>query len=328
MKFFSTLERRSFRFKAQKRASGSALVAVFWLMSILSLAVFAAVRVVSFDVDAVASQTFGVRAKQVAEMGIAVGSHPKIEENREDVLNRSFPEFDESYSVTISSEGGRFNLNAVLLGWATFDQQPDKRMLRDLFTDKGLELDEADALIDALTDWVDGDDEEALNGAEGNYYLGQGFRDLPFNRPFYSLEEARMVRGMDRLEEVFPAWRNWFTVWSEGKLDIHEASAEMLSVAMEVSLEIVSIIPETIRGPDGIKDTEDDEELGIDEALGMVSVPSEIEDIVKARLTEKDNRRRVTSIGRASSAKRKITVVMESGNGQSAILDRVEEVVP
>jgi general secretion pathway protein K len=48
---------------------GSTLVAVFWLMSILSLAVFTAVRLLYYEVDLVTSQVHGSRARQVAEMG-------------------------------------------------------------------------------------------------------------------------------------------------------------------------------------------------------------------------------------------------------------------
>ena len=58
---------------------GSALVAVLWLIGILSMAAIAAIRVVAFDVDVVAAQVHGFRARQLAEAGIAVGINPAVQ---------------------------------------------------------------------------------------------------------------------------------------------------------------------------------------------------------------------------------------------------------
>ena len=58
---------------------GSALVAVFWIIAVLSLAVFAAVRLVYHDADVASSKIHGFEAWQAAERGIAVA------------VNRIFP---------------------------------------------------------------------------------------------------------------------------------------------------------------------------------------------------------------------------------------------
>jgi len=59
-------------------ARGSALIAVFWIMAVLSLAVFAAVRVVYHDADVASSQVNGFEALQAAERGIAVAVNPAV----------------------------------------------------------------------------------------------------------------------------------------------------------------------------------------------------------------------------------------------------------
>ncbi len=61
---------------------GSALVAVIWLIAILAMATVAALRVVSFDVDISTAQIHGFRARQLAEMGIALkdGKDPETGE--------------------------------------------------------------------------------------------------------------------------------------------------------------------------------------------------------------------------------------------------------
>ena len=59
-------------------SKGSALVAVFWIMAVLSLAVFAAVRVVYHDADASVSQIHGFDAMLAAERGVSVAVNPVI----------------------------------------------------------------------------------------------------------------------------------------------------------------------------------------------------------------------------------------------------------
>jgi general secretion pathway protein K len=56
---------------------------------------------------------------------------------------------------------------------------------------------EATAILEAIVDWQDPDKTESgLNGAEGGYYTGLQDPYLPADRPFASLEELAMVRGM------------------------------------------------------------------------------------------------------------------------------------
>src|SRR5690606_24744082 len=169
--------------------NGSALIAVLWLIAILALAAVAAIRVVSFDVEIATSQVHGFRARQLAEMGIAIGANPAVKKT--DPLLRQYSEEDgEGFEVRLISEGGRFKINAILL-------RGDELLLKGILIDRGLTVDEAQAQVDALIDWVDPNDEVQLNGAEKGWYLEQGRFNQPFNRPFYSLEEMRLVRGMD-----------------------------------------------------------------------------------------------------------------------------------
>ncbi len=52
---------------------GAALLAVIWLIAILAIATMTALRVISFDMELASAKIHGSRARQVAEMGIAVG---------------------------------------------------------------------------------------------------------------------------------------------------------------------------------------------------------------------------------------------------------------
>jgi general secretion pathway protein K len=300
---------------------GAALMAVLWLIAILAMACMTALRVISFDMELASSKIHGSRARQVAEMGIAVGSNPVVK--RSDPMLRQMNEgTGEGFEVRILSEGGRFNINAILL-------QDDKALLREIFSKWGLELEDAQAVADALGDWVDADDDVALNGAEKGEYEQAGRVNQPFNRPFYDISEARLVRGMDLVEAVRPDWREWFTVWSGGALDVNEASAEMIAAAAEIPVEQADIIPETVRGTDGQRDTEDDVPYqNAAAALDLLGIDINGRPDIARRFTANDATTRIESIGYAEGAKRKINVIVRNRTGKPALLERTEEIIP
>ncbi|BCX50042.1 general secretion pathway protein GspK [Haloferula helveola] len=294
---------------------------MIWLIALLSFITVATIRVVGFDLDVAAANIHGFRAKQLAEMGVAVGANPVVERG-DPILNQWSEENGEGFEVRLTSEGGKFNINQILL-------KEDKNLLKMMFADWGLDIDQAAEVADALGDWIDGDDEVALNGAEITYYEDIGRVNQPFNRPFYSLDEMRLVKGMDLVEAYQPDWRSWFTIWSSGGLDINEAPAEMIAVAAEVSYEEALIIPETVRGPDGERDTDDDTPFqNAQEALALIGVDGSLRGDISARFSVNETTTRIESIGSAPGAKRKITLVVRNRTGQPAILERTEEVIP
>jgi len=309
------------RFQKKQNASGSALIAVFWLMAILSLAVFAAVRVVYHDADVVSAQINGFEALQAAERGVAVAANPAIKP-MDPLLDWTSEDGVLSYKARIRSEAARFNINAILL-------RKDKSLLTGMFTSWGMEFDDAQVLVANLTDWVDGGDLAELNGAEIDWYEAQGRPNHPFNRPFYSLDEMELVKDMDLLEEVQPQWRKWFTVWSDGKLDINEAEPELIAAAAEVSIDEAQNLVERIMGPDLERDTDDDLRFqDLTSALTLLGVSEFQMPMVMPRFTVKDKTVRIISDGRAGTVKRRITLVLKNRTAQPVILERKEEVLP
>jgi hypothetical protein len=285
------------------------------------MATMVALRVISFDMEIATAKVHGSRALQFAEMGIAVGSNPVVK--RSDPILHLFDEAaGGGFDVKIISEGARFNINAIIL-------RGDKDLLRDMFIDWGLELDIAQAITDALTDWIDADDEEQLNGAEVEWYEEQGRLNQPFNRPFYHLDEVRLVRGMEMVEAVRPDWRNWFTIWSGGALDLNEASADLIAAAADVQVEMAQIIPETVRGPDGVRDTEDDAPFSdVNTALDLLGLNTSLSPLLAQRFTVNDATTRIESTGTADNAKRRITAIVRNRSGNPALLERFEEIIP
>lgn len=304
-----------------QKSRGAALMAVLWLIAILSMACMATLRVISFDMELASAKVHGSRARQVAEMGIAVGSNPVVKRS-DPILHYEDGGAGEGYDAKVISEGGRFNINAIIL-------QGDKALLKSMFMDWGLELDAAQGVADALADWVDSDDDEQLNGAEKTYYEREGRINQPFNRPFYDVNEVALVRGMDLVEAVRPDWREWFTIWSGGGLDLNEAPAELIAAAAEIPVEQAIIIPETVRGTDGERDTLDDVPFeNAADALDLLGIDAESRPDIAKRFTLNDATTRVESTGFAEGAKRKITVILRNRAGKPALLERTEEIIP
>ena len=93
------------------------------------------------------------------------------------------------------------------------------RLLQTL-GEASLPLEEAMALTDAVTDFVDRDAERRLNGAEEGDYRYADYPYLPANRAMASVSELRAVRGMT--EPVYQSLASLVTVWPEarGRLNI------------------------------------------------------------------------------------------------------------
>lgn len=307
---------------------GSSLVAVFWMMSILGLAVFTAVRLLYYEVDLVTAQVHGTKARHLAEMGIAVAANPVVERGDLQLLNYVHPDGDSGYSVEMKSEGARFNINALLMkGGPTGDA--DKELLIDMFERWGIEIDVADEIVDCLVDWVDEDSNEEFNGAEFSVYEDMGYLNRPYNRPFYSLDEMRLVRGMDVVESIYPDWRDWFTVWSSGGLDINEAPAEMVALATQSDIVEVDALLSQIPGFDQIRGNEDDQAFSnASQFLDLLGVNSVQRVLVEPRLTANDPTTRIESTGWSGDVRRRVTLIVRNRTGRPSILDRREELVP
>jgi len=310
------------RLRQAHLSRGSALIAVFWVMAILSLAVFAAVRVVYHDADIAASQINGFDALLAAERGIAVAANPSVKDNQEPLLSGYDEETDTSYRARITSEAARFNINTLLL-------KKDKPLLTHIFTGWGMELEAAQTLVDNLIDWTDAGDETELNGAEIDWYEGVGRRNQPFNHPFYNLDEMKLVKDMDLLNAVKPDWETWFTIWSNGQLDVNEADAELIAAAAEVSLEKAQDIVDYVLGPDHERYTEDDQRFeAVQEVIEMMNLSEIQASIVLPRLTVNAKVTRIISDGRAGTLNRRITLILKDRSTHPTILFRKEEILP
>ncbi len=131
----------------------------------------------------------------------------------------------------------RFNLNSLLPGGGaaqnpqlTGAQLQFIRLLMLLKLEKPLNLNEAQAITEAIGDWIDNnDDVSGLGGAESQYYSSAEPSGRAANRPMVSPSELMWVKGMT--PEIYKALAPFVTVWpvTGMKININTASAQVLA---------------------------------------------------------------------------------------------------
>lgn len=284
---------------------GSALIAVFWLIAVLGMVVFAGARMLASDSRHSTVTRGRIYAKRYAEMGLAVGQHPIMTPD-DPLLHYTAPDGG-GYAVRIVAEEARFNINALLLSG-------DRIILRRVFARWGLKPEFASALADALKDWVDADELISLNGAEKREYEREGLEGMPFNRPFKELDEMLFVRGMEALNAVRPDWRDWFTVHGDGRVDVNDAREELISVLADVPVDRVAPLSRFRLGADGAKYTRDDQKL-----TSVVQV-AQLLGVFEPHVVQQLNQwvqfagpiRRVESVGTLGDITRKLIVISQN----------------
>ena len=294
--------------KISPSARGAALLLVLWAIAILSFAVLWVADLVNLELATKSAEARGMAARQIALSGVALGLHPQV--TREDIalLNREVRP-GETMRVRIRGEGARFNINQLLA-------QQDRMVLKNLFVLWGLDSDAADILIDRLTDWVDDDIGRQLNGAEQTEYEAAGIVGAPANKPFRSVDEMGRVLGMEELTALKPNWRDAFTIFGDGKIDVNEAESDVLQTATGLTPEMTADIVRVRLGPDGEEATEDDLRFeSVDQLNGWLTASAYPAGQAAARLSTESTVKRIDSRGIVGDCERLISVVAESGEG-------------
>ena len=119
-----------------------------------------------------------------------------------------------------------------------------------------------------MYDWVTPGDLKSLNGAKAADYEQAGLPQRPTYKPFETFDEVGQVMNVDILDKAKPDWKNSFTLWSAGPLDIREAPADLIAAIFGIDPQRVAMFVSMRNGRDGIPGTSDDVSIG-----GAVSAP-------------------------------------------------------
>lgn len=205
---------------------GFALVLVLWMLTLLSVMAGSFALTMRRETAVIQSVTDRARAQAFAEAGIVLAQAMLLESDPADRAHadgRLYEfEYDEALiRVRILSELGKADINQV-------DKDVWMALLASFLADEKQRL----RIVEAILDWVDADDEARPDGAETAEYQQAGLHYRPANRPFQSIEELRMVLGID---EMLYRWLEpLITIHSGQKqVDPNKASQE-LSAILEI----------------------------------------------------------------------------------------------
>lgn len=299
--------------------SGSALMLMIWAVLLMSVTVMGVVEYISYSAEQSKDAAYEFKALHLAESGLAVGLHPNT--RRGDVVMKQKLGPDYGFDVVINYEGARIPINYIT----------DERLreaVYNLFIYWQLNAEDAGIAADSLADWVDGDSNQRANGAEAEYYKNLGIFDAPRNRGFVRVDEMLLVRGMDAVDRKKPDWREYFSIFGEGQIDLRTVFKDVLLAVSGASEGDVTRFITERDGADGIPGTEDDRRIRAQEAYQILSLSGDRLNAISGIVNDSDTSlRRITSIGWVGDKRTKIIVVTRRDQDTGAVtyLGRIEE---
>ena len=285
---------------------GSSLLLVLWAIMIMSFAVIGLVSHLSRGLDESIYAEKEFRARLLVQSARTLAAHPDIEWG--DPLLRQDVSSVSSYDVFITTEGTRLAINQL----ATSAVQ--RKFARRLFEKWGLDSRQAETLTDSIADWIDPSDRVRPYGAERDYYTRLGRPDLPYNRPLDNIDDVLLIRGSEELDLIRPDWRDFFTLYGDGTIDIHRASSEILEALFDVTDAEVSRFIRARVGPDGKPFTIDDPHFTtLAEVRRLLDVPPANYTAVLALLTLNHPIARIECHAHVGKVQRHLTMITGAG---------------
>ncbi|MEO0413664.1 MAG: hypothetical protein AAF226_01780 [Verrucomicrobiota bacterium] len=249
-------------------------------------------------------------AQLLAESGSNLARHPEIEPG-DPVLRQDFGD-GRSFEVKVETENGRILVNRISDDFFI-------EGVTELFVLWGLDATNAAIAAESIADWIDADDEARTNGAENPYYAGLDYPQFPTNESMTSLETLMLVRGMDKVIQIQPNWRSYFTVHSDGILDLNFAKPQVIEAFLKTTSDTAVSFVATRAGDDGELGTEDDYIVeDTDEVQGLLGISDQEWGEISSDVTLTGSMRRIESIGKVGDRYAVKIIVLQNGEGESA----------
>ena len=247
------------------QSGGSALLLVLFTLLLISGLILSAISFLESGVDDYGALNHEFQARQLARSGLAFGLNPQVTNQDTALLNQKFKPSGE-FHVVISSESTKLNINSLL-------EQGRDDILQNLFLQWNVSLKAVNEAINGLKKWTNGNQEiqpvgtnapQAAPGqqvTQNNAQVGQNNQQpgIQLVRPFLAVSEMAEAPGFDAVIAAKPDWADYFTVWSDGTIDVNLADPHMISLVTGVTLATATQLVKHIWGPDGIPFTSDDQ---------------------------------------------------------------------
>ena len=297
------------------RRRGAALMLSLWALFLLSAMVISwALNIDSrLILSGHANRNLEALALACSGVEVAMCQNPPTKPDSPALVGGFGP--NQRYQARITGEGGRLNLN-----WLVVGENPVRlEILRKYLEIKGIDLNERDRMIDTLLDWVDADNIVHLNGAEDE----PGYK--PANLPLKRLEELKKIKGWEEFTSASD-WDADLTLATQagaqpgaqgGGINLAWASRDVILALPGMDEMRVDQFLALRAGPDEIDGTEDDgiENMpGAEVALG--SPPGQLSQLGVV-YNKIDPVQRVVSVGKSGDVLRTVRVVFASGQLKS-----------
>jgi len=301
-------------FRHDSASGGSVLLAVLCLVAALSFLVVMAMAVSKQHGDLQMASQGRLRARQLAEMGVAVAVHPMVPPG-DPLLRRQISDI-ERFEAVRSTEEARLNLNLLL----TEERLP---VLEQVFKSWGMSPADVQSLVARLMDWTDADDlKRRPDSIEKLDYAAAGLPGVPLNRKLATLDELDAMPGIEMLYEARADWRSFFTLRGSGQLDVNMASADVLAAATGAPPENARQLVRRRNGLDELPQTADDTPLAtLEEALFLLGLAGTQAAEITPLLVLHGNTLRIESIGIAGDARCGLAVVVGNSGGAARIIE-------
>jgi general secretion pathway protein K len=292
------------------RENGSALLLVLFTLLLISGLILSALSFLESGVADYGALNHQFRARQLARSGLAYGLNPQVSNQDTPLLNQKFKPNGE-FHVIISSESTKLNPNSLL-------EQGRDDILQTLFLQWNVPLDAVNEVINGLKKWTNGNQEiqpvgtnaqQAAPSQQAGVQTGQQ-QGIQLVRPFLAVSEMAEVPGFNAVIEAKPDWANYFTVWSDGTIDVNLADPSMISLVTGVTTAQATQFVKHIWGPDGIPFTSDDQPYqNWDDVMLQLGMSSQQFQIVQNLLSLQSTVDRVESTGTIGNYSTTIAVV-------------------
>jgi hypothetical protein len=295
-----------------KLRGGAALMLALWALFLLSAMIISWALDINSRLAVSGNSSRVLDAEAMASSGADLALHPLIKPDSAN-LHRQIDN-RQGYDVQIVGECGRLNLNLLAPGGV--ENRPLVEILRQYLGLKGIELNNADSMVDSLLDWMSPPGLHRLNACpESDAYQ-------PAHTALTSLDDLKKICGWAEFTSK-PGWDQDLTLSNcGGVLDLGWASRDVLRALVQ-SLGVggddrVDQFLQLRRGTDGIDGTADDGLVDMPTALRTLGFPAQQSQqspqLTGLNLGLKNTLVfRVTSVGKSGDVTRTVQMIVSKG---------------
>ncbi len=208
----------------KRMQQGVALIMVLWVLTLMIIMAGSFTLTMQREIKAIGYLRDNAQAMAIAEAGVAIAQLNLLHQNQYERWRADGSLYQAEFAgakirVKIQSESGKVDINRA-----------KNELLAGLIEQTDIDQTLRPAIVAAIKDWRDADDNVNINGAEKKDYHGAGLPYEPRNKYFQNIDELKLVLGVSAA--LFAQLEPLITVHSRQKgIDVNTAPAKVLAAA-------------------------------------------------------------------------------------------------